>query len=462
MKTLKLTFSNNSGENDSQVSIGFLSPPAAISTTSIQNCKDGSTIYPLDNGNGPYPFAGNWYTLDELSEGVSITAFSGGRVYVAYGTPWTIQHVGYEPGQAVTDPNFYLRYDKIEMTFSGSPYDVADLTSIDYWSIPMTLKTFLSGKQIQTVSGLLPGVTTQKLFQALNALTTPPASGLPGPGGIDGTPIPALVPGQYQVYPTGPAPGTAFARIIGPSSYPPIYPAPGAIPVQPYPLFHDYLSFLLEAFGPGTVTSLIPTLGNGVIATIAGNFAGVGSPVPLSGSQSKQTYNLAATIDNNLDITLTGTVSSDPTITTTMLFKIDDLLNPAGIYGGNAPFYLNGATTATNLGNDVYGWICGDLFAGLNIGAVGSSTSYNGTIVGALPSESWFFGKLPSALFFNWLQPNNLYYNQWAATLAKYSQAYNFAFTDRFAPVLASLNPENIDTLQIVLEPEGLDSFFMV
>lgn len=450
MTTLNVAFSNKSGELDSQVSVGFLAPVAAISTTLIQNCKDNSAIKPLDNGKGPYPFAGNWYTLDDLSEGVSITAFSGGRIYVAYGTPWTILHAGYEPGQAVTDQNFYLRYDKIEMTFTGNPGDVADLTSIDYWSIPMTLETFLDGKNVQTVSGLLPGATTKQLFDALNALTTPPISGLPGPGGIDGTPIPALVPGQYQAYPTGPTPGTAFARIIGPSSYPPNYPAPGAIPVQPYQLFHDYLFFLLKTFGPGTGTTTIPPLGDGVIATIKGNFAGVGNPAPQSGPQSKQAYNMVATIDSNLDVTLTGTVGS---VSTTMLFKVDDLLNPAGIYGGNAPFYLNGATTPTNLGNDVYGWVCGDLFAGFNIGAVGSPTNYNGKVVGALPSESWFFGKLPLPLFFSGLQPNKPYYNEWAATLAQYSQAYNFAFTDRFARVFASLNPEKVDKLQIVLEP---------
>jgi hypothetical protein len=447
MKTLNVTFINNSGEQDSLVSIGFLSPPAAISTILIENCKDGSAIHPLDNGKGPYPFAGNWYALDELSEGVSITAFSGGRIYVAYGTPWTVQYEGYEPAQAVTDPNFHLRYDKIEMTFSGSPYDVANLTGIDYWSIPMSLKTFYSGRHVQTVYGLLPGVTTEKLFNALNALTTPPVSGLTGPGGIDGAPVPALVPGHYETSP-------AFARIIGPSSYPPIFPAPGAIPVQPYRLFRDYLVYLLETFGPGTGTDFIPTLGNGVIANIAGNFSGAGEPVPLFGPQSKQIYNLVATIDNNLDITLTGTVGSDPATTIVMLFRSDDLLNPAGIYGGNAPFYLNGGSTPVNPQNDVYGWICGDLLAGLNIGAVGSSTSYNGSIIGALPSENWFFGKLPSALYFNWLQPNGPYYNQWAAILSRYSQAYSFAFTDRLAPVFASLNPKHVDTLQIVLEPE--------
>jgi hypothetical protein len=32
------------------------------------------------------------------------------------------------------------------------------------------------------------------------------------------------------------------------------------------------------------------------------------------------------------------------------------------------------------------------------------------------------------------------------------SQAYNFAYTDRFAAVFVSLNPATVDTLEIVLE----------
>jgi hypothetical protein len=50
------------------------------------------------------------------------------------------------------------------------------------------------------------------------------------------------------------------------------------------------------------------------------------------------------------------------------------------------------------------------------------------------------------------MQPGNTYYNQWAATLSNLSQAYNFAYSDRFAHVLVNLNPADVDTLEIVLE----------
>jgi hypothetical protein len=452
MSTLNITFNNNSNHQAANVSIGFV-PGSSTSLFNITNAADGSTINEL---NYNYAGTGNWYTLTDLQQGVNITNFSG-RIYVCYGTPWAVQQNGYEPAQAVNDPNFYLRYDKMEITFNGNASDVANLTSIDYWSIPMSLSTSFQGTPVagNSVSGLLNGNNAQDIYNALVAVTTPQQSNLPGVGGADGSPIPALVPGQFVQYGTGPAPLTTFARIIGPSSYPPIYPAQ-AIPVTPYALFSSYLTYLVTNFGVGTTIgeNNVPGLGNGTIATISGNFAGVGPNVPATGPQSAQAYNLTATIDNNMNITLTGIVGSGTTNNTTMYFAIDDLLNPSGIYGGNTPFSLNGAASAAPA-NDVYGWISGDLFSGLNIGAVGStSINVQMEVIGSMPSSEWF--KLQLGGLYKPLQPLQPNYNQWAATLQPLSQAYNFAYTDRFAHVFASLNPSTVDTLIVTLESDNI------
>lgn len=450
--TLTVLFTNNSTFADDQVYIGFV-PGSSDSGFAIVNTSNGNQIQPLNTGASTYPSAGNWYLLQELSAGVTITHFSG-RVYIAYGTPWQVAYSGYEPAQAVTDANLYLRYDKMEMTFNGASTDVANLTSIDYWSIPMTLETSQNGTAVATVTGLDAGVTAQQIFTTLNNLTTPPVSGITGPGGTDGDTMPALIPGKYTQYPNGPAPGTTFARIIGPSSYPPI----GALPVTPYDTFKSYLQYLAKTFGPGTaVGSVVAGLGNGKIATIAGNFAGVGPVVPPSGPLSAQAYNLAATIDASLNITLSGTVASGTT-NVTMEYKLADLMNPSGIYGGNTPYYFNDSDTSTNPGNNVYGWIGGDFFAGINIGAIGSAVLSAGDgskPVGQLESSRWF--KLPATSFFDKMQPGTTNYNQWAAALLPISQAYNFSYTDRFAPVFASLDPATVDTLTIVLENASVD-----
>ncbi|OOV17670.1 beta-1,3-glucanase family protein [Flavobacterium sp. LM4] len=435
MATLKVIFKNNSGLSDKLVSIGFVSG----SDTALFSIHypDPNQLQPLELEIQPLnkeAGKGNWYSLTDLGAGVSIQNFSG-RIYISYGQTWSVLNAGYEPAQNITDPNFFLRYDKMELTFNGNPTDVADLTSIDYWSIPMQLETFLHKAIVQTDNGIKTGKTSQMIYTQLSAITATPQSGLSNA-------LPALVPGSFEQLPT--QPGTGFARVIGPSSYPPI----GGVPVTPYDLFEDYLNSLIQNFGPNTmVGKVIPGLGNGIIATIAGQFNGVGPNVPTTGPQSAQAYNLTATIDNTGDITLTGTIGS-VVGTTTIVYKKNDLINPSGIYGANASFSINGGTSQ-NPANDVYGWITGDLLAGFNIGAIGSETIIGKTKVGAMSSTDWF--SIPSASLFSALQNNPLHYNQYAAVLQKLSDAYNFAYSDRFSPVLVSVNPAVADTLQISL-----------
>lgn len=454
MSTINLTFENNSGFDATDIYVGFVGGSGGTAF-SVTNTATGAALALVDGGVSSFPATGNWYTLDSLSSGATVTSFSG-RVYVCYGSPWAVQYTGYEPGQAVTDPNFFLRYDKMEMTFTGAPADVANLTSIDYWAVPMSLETFKAGKSVQTVSGLVGKTTAQDVFDKLNKLTTPPVSGVAGPGGTDGSPLPALVPGAFTQYPGGPAPGTAFARIIGPSSYPSVYPNVG-IPVMPYDTLEEYLKWLRHNYGKATKRGVVvKTLGKGVAGYIVGEFAGVGPNVPASGPQSRQSYNYAAFIEDNLDICLReleidlvegADVNEGGN---TILFKRDDLLNPSGIYGGNTPFYLNGASTPTAPANDVYGWIGGDLFSGMNIGALGSQAKVDGKVVGAMHSQDWF--KLPVSGFYGGLQKGTKNYNQWSAALAELSDAYNFAYSDRFAHVFASLDAQRIDTLTLKLE----------
>ncbi len=65
-------------------------------------------------------------------------------------------------------------------------------------------------------------------------------------------------------------------------------------------------------------------------------------------------------------------------------------------------------------------------------------------------SQQWF----SLTDYFGALQPKHKFsYNRWAAALAPLSQAYNFAYSDRFAHVVATLNPgapSFVDTLEIV------------
>jgi hypothetical protein len=394
VQQLKVTLTNKSGLSDDKVFLGFVG--GSGSELEAVNLADGK---PLSLSQYMSP---NWYPLSALKSGIGMTKFIGGRVYVCYDAPWTFARAGYEPSPVnPTDPDYLKRYDKMEMTYTGTEYDVADTTSIDFFSIPMELYISKGGKP----AGSVTASATDKVVAALGAITSPAKAAIVNDAG-------------------------KLVRVIGPGVYPP----PPGLPASPYDDFESYLRYLQGTYAKG-----------GVIAAIKGRFAGVG-PNPTTPETKPQDYDFTASIDAALNITLKG--SATVVGAHTLLFKKSDLVAPSGIYGANPNFSVDGKSTHPL--NDVYGWIAGDLLSGLNIGAVGSTVTPAGAdkAVGEMESQQWFklkeyFGALQPAMTGN--------YNRWAATMAPLSQAYNFAYSDRFAHVVATLNPAVVDTLEIVI-----------
>ena len=397
---LLLTFKNETTHPFDDIYVGFVG--GADATLTATNVATGAALA-LSRYKSEH-----WYRLSQLPSGIYLYRFSG-RIYIGYGKAWTIVRNGYEPSPSSTsDPNYKLRYDKVEITYTGAAADVANTTSIDYFSIPVTLRVYRGG-----VSGELVGSVTasarDKIVAALVNATSPARA--------------ALVKNDTD----------NFVRVVGPPSYPP----PPGLPASHYDNFDAYLTYLRDTFAPAH--------GN-VVASVKGRFAGVGSETM---PQTKnQTYDFAATIDRQKDITLTGSGSAVGRHTLSLLYA--DLVAPSGIYGANPLYSLDGAAQ-TNPKNDVYGWIIGDLLSGLNIGAVGSNVRSGGSTVGQLASSDWF--KLKS--LYSALQPQHgNFYNQYAAALAPVTQAYSFAYSDRFAHVVVPLNPLAVDTMQIVFRSE--------
>ncbi len=390
---LTIKFKNSSGLPDSQVYVGFLGS-ADLAATNIQT---GAPISQTLFGDE------HWYTLADVPQGISLTSFSG-RIYLGYGTPWTLLRAGYEPSPVSTgDPNYLKRWDKVEFTYHGAQADVVDTTSIDYYGIRTGVKVFKNGTS-GTLVKELKDATTQQAIDALKSLTTP-ENGAVVMNGAD------------------------FVRILGPS----VYPDPPELPASPYVTFGDYLTFLHDTYAP---------LHAGTIATIEGQFAGVGDN-PQTPETKPQHYSFVATMNAGLDITLSG--SGDEIGARTITISHDELIYPTGIYGAN-PFFRIGTGDPIKAANDVYGWILGDLLAGLNIGALGSSVVVNGVEVGQMNSQAWF--GLTS--MFAALQPGHpKNYNQWAHAMAAISDAYNFAYSDRFAHVSAPLDPALVDTMEV-------------
>ncbi|HEY0603254.1 MAG TPA: beta-1,3-glucanase family protein [Herpetosiphonaceae bacterium] len=445
MATLNFKVQNNSGISSDQIFIGFWGSDlnATINGAPMKSIKDST-----------------WYTLSEIKSFV-IEATTSGRIYVAYYQPFDPTSAGGIPSVvAPNSPAYTQRFDKFELTFDGSAYGVADLTAIDYWSVPMSLATEKDGVSVGSLDGVRAGSTENEIYTSLSKLSSPPQSLPTGQAIIaafNGAGYPLASGIQDQL--TNPASGLVtdasgnFVRIIGPNTYPPFgEPAqnlPPGLPFTPYNTFLDYFQYLIDTFGPGQATPPgFSQLGDGKIAQLAGEFTGsnAGSGHPFE----RQTYNLWASIDDDFNLAIDGTGSLVGDIKLTV--SKWDLLNPAATYGGNPTFSLNGGAPQTPL-NDIYAHIFGDFFAGLNIGAIGSAVTVDGTVVGEMTSSEWF-SKLPQAgyLFDKlWSSQVTNYWNQWAQQLNPRSDAYNFAYAERFSAPQLSINPDTVDTLTLTL-----------
>ncbi|MCT0224872.1 calcium-binding protein [Synechococcus sp. CS-1328] len=155
------------------------------------------------------------------------------------------------------------------------------------------------------------------------------------------------------------------------------------------------------------------------------------------------------------------------------------LSQPAGIYGANSGYTISGISGANSgfnqsyvsLENDVFGWAVGDLLAALNTGLVGSPvidpttdqpigesssnwfTSTTNPYVNGLWGEDAWEQPDGSPFMFNG-EPIDDFWNTWAYDLQGLTDAYGFAFSDRFAEgILLSFNPPppNPDALYPVL-----------
>ncbi len=440
---LNFKITNSSGIADDKVFIGFWG--------SLINVKINDAAMTLNT----------WYALDTITS-IEIDVTTSGRFYIAYNDTFTPDGANMPsilvPGASTAYSN---RFDKFELTFDGTSFGVADLTAIDFWSIPMSLTTELNGTATGSVlHGFKTGVTGKDMYDALKAVSNPiqslsTANDLIKDFDNANNPLAAGIQDQLK------APANAliedsngnFIRIIGPNSYPAFgnpssAKTPPGLPFTPYNTFQEYFNYLIATFGPGTTSSKVTSLGDGKIAHIKGAYGG--STKGTSAPFKAQSYDLWASIDADSNLTISGTGGETGAIELTV--SKWDLLNPASTYGGSPTFSESG-NLHTTMPNNIYAWIFGDFFAGLNIGAIGSSVTVAGTVVGDMTSSDWF-SKLPSGgnLFDKlWTGGETNFWNQWAQELNPRTDAYNFAYAERFSSPQISIAPANADTLTLEL-----------
>jgi hypothetical protein len=355
----------------------------------------------------------------------TVTTAGSGTLYASYGTP-----LRYLEAPTVTSN---LRFQSVEFTYSQFVTSTADLTSIDFFGIPIQMQTYAAGDT--TFASPVDYVTYYTSTPTLlDAFTRAHPHLKYAFMRTDGMPFDPAADSMSD-----------FARIVGPNQI----AAPGGSPLQlpaskptgyggawppaqgspwPYPSFADYLDSLVAAG-----------------YTFRENDAAV-----ISAYTFDYTGTITGNRANGWNIVLAGTTSAPPPLPSNATITIP--LPAQGNTNGGADFVIYGApqscdslvvagfdcdgTTLTQISNSVYGWIQADVLSALNFGYMNGSldaayAQYNPNrqVIGNsslwynLPPVPYPFGQARSV--------NDGYYNVWAALMYNHSDAYGFAFSDR-------------------------------
>ncbi len=383
------------------------------------------TATPVGTFNGVSLSSANSYLAPASSTttGLTLTDFSGGKMLFSLGQKLSssLPDFQYQSG----DPDWQIRWDKIELSLYSDTtrVSVANLSATDFFGIPLKLETFGPGSStpIDTLSW---NVQTATIFSSLAQIANH------NPATFNN----AIVPGANGL--SIPTYGNIL-RVIAPSSLPP-------------PAIGNYQS-------PQPYIDYIAT--NAIATHVTGQFSANGGVGPTQ----TQTYDFQATIPTGgvnagaLVMTGSGSVVGDGQ---TIIVAAADLVT--GIITENPPYTVNGA--AANIGNnDVYAAVVRDMLAAFGFGFVGSTEINPNTGHRYIddPTGDWYLPQPGQSVAYENAQPTNSgFYSQYAAIIAKVSDAYGFPFTDLIGAPLADINPNLVDHVNITIlaDTDGLGS----
>lgn len=438
--------------------IGITTPPASASfllkfVNENPDYNDNSVFVTFGGANPPDGAinggsaiqSGVSYSLATLSSGVTINEFNSGRIFVSLGSGLTSATAsnGYAANFANPNlPDYYTRWDKIELTFDRSTQTGgANLTAQDFFSVPLQITT--NG---QSPAKLTWRSSTSSVMQTLGqlsqfALTEP--NQVFSPYGAVAT-IQPTQPAQDGVA----VPGVALpvVRVISPATV-----TAKADGTTVYPSLASYIAYLRNNGGQP------------IAAEISGHNGTI--------NNGTQIYNLAVTIANKTsvvggttvnpgDVVFQGSITNGLAgpVSTVAIIRAANLTD-SNIYGAAAPFEIvQGADT-----NGVLTRAVADYLSALNFGLVGSAQpnpNNPGHTLGDSPSWTWYGNnpsgvdgpKLPITDAFAAAQPSQPFYNVFASELIGPTDAYGFAYNDRLQLPLADIFQNT--TLTVTVLPE--------
>lgn len=295
--------------SDTPVSSTDLGSSNGLKVVIINN--SGRTAYIKFTGKPVVVDNNNLSIASESSRTFNLTSANAGRIYISYDKALSSD----EPdGANPSDKDYKTRFDKVELSYSQG--GKANLTAVDFYSIPMILETSIQGTIIDHLT-LGEKQTGKSIEAALTGIVTDAST--------------AVIKGG-----TG---GTETVRILSPVK------SPGA-----YSGFDAYLTTLI-----------------GTTLSISGTFYGTTS----------QNYAYTGSIAADF-ITLGDGGHTITVPTTSLMYSKTDLINYNGIYTCNGAYKVDGVTHHV-ADNDIYSAVYRDLVAAFNLGFIqpGANDSKN-------------------------------------------------------------------------------------
>ena len=385
-----------------------------INENSEYNSNEVYAIFTAASGN-PFVATNNGqalslttcYSFTELSSGITLDRITVGVVYISLGKAMTSNRTDAPSFTNTSDDDYYTRWDKFEITFNGNAADKANLTGINSFAVPISIKTFGdSGATPRESLGY--SIYADEMISLLTAAAT-----------NDSAVLKDL--------------SNDFLRVIGPTTYP-------AGSFGPYPSFDDYLNSIIASGDPTLIQGLYSGAG--------------GSP-----ETTTQEYTFTNTFDTGGNMIMDGggtIVGMNHTIVIS-----NDVL-AYNIYANNPDYYVDGVKSDF-ADNNLYSAPVRDVLAGFAIGYVGSSVldPVTGVAFKDEFSKHWYATNQPLA--FSDVQPGNEFFNGYAEVFWKHSDSYGFPFSDRLhKSVQASLNPASVDTVEIIILPDVPEPFSFI
>ncbi len=363
------------------------------------------------------------------------TTLGSGTLYASYDVPIT-----YTSAPTVTTPQ---RFQLFELSYAQSIASVGDLTSIDFFGIPIEMTTYASGDTTflrplakstyySSTLTMLSSLLKLNSNMTLAMLTT------------TGTPF---TPGTSDM--------STFARVVGPNQM----AAPGSLVIPasnpnyaagspfPYPSFADYLDSLVNSnytfverdravisgYDFDYTGSISGNRTTGYTITLTGTTAAP-SPLP-SNATLTLTLPPQAGSTGGFDFYIYGAVQSCDSMNVAG-FTCIATSTPAVPATSTKPATPAVTATLPTMANSVYGWMQADVMSALNFGYMNgridqdyASSSASKTVIG---NSAWWYNLPPTPYPFGGARvTNDGYYNPWAAVMYNHSDAYGFAFSDR-------------------------------